>query len=486
MDNNIALQVQTPDAMKNIGSMLGIANSAQKLQQGNVELEKHQIMLQERKGIQDLFRNPKQFTGEDGTPDYNKLIEEGMKVAPTTFPAMVPQIISAHKSSIEAKAALNTLNESQRASVGQYVMSLANDDPPTARKKLDALVETQPQLKPAVDMAWRYHLQPNENNPEGWKNAALKVGQSVMAPTAQASAITPSYVGTGSELKQTNPLAAASGAPDHIANTVAPSGQEVVETDALGNKYVVTRAPSGAIVNTRPMPGSGQGEKPKSFASFGPGDREAIPVLQKERDEARTVLLAAPVAHATNRGVLQEIDHVSATGVTGPAFQKLNSALGGGLDFSTPEKKASSYDLVGKYLERNALNAAASMGPQTNAYLEAQIKANGSLGYNPTAIKKITKLNDAIVSGSEAYQPGLEKAIAADPNKGVLAKREYDQAWAQNFDPLVMQLHNAQKDGDKSEIADIIKSLGGKDSARSKELVRKARNIEKLSTTGSI
>jgi hypothetical protein len=126
------------------------------------------------------------------------------------------------------------------------------------------------------------------------------------------------------------------------------------------------------------------------------------------------------------------------------------------------------------------------MGPQTNAGLEAQIVANGSVHYNPTAIKKITKLNDAIVSGNEAYQPGLEKAINADPSRGVLVKREYDQAWAQNFDPRIMMIYNATKSGDKQEVNSIITQMGGKSSPQVKELMKKAQNLHNLSQNGHL
>ena len=153
-----------------------------------------------------------------------------------------------------------------------------------------------------------------------------------------------------------------------------------------------------------------------------------------------------------------------------------------GAKFGTPEEKASAYDLVGKYLERNALQAAQAMGPHTNAGLESSIRANGSVGYNPTAIKKLTKLNDALVSGAEAYQPGLEKAIQSSPNQ-IFEKRKFDQQWAQNFDPRVMQLYNAKIAGDRKEIEDITKNLSDKDKA---ELARKAQAIERLSAQGHL
>ncbi|PEH66248.1 hypothetical protein CRM91_28715 [Burkholderia ambifaria] len=140
--------------------------------------------------------------------------------------------------------------------------------------------------------------------------------------------------------------------------------------------------------------------------------------------------------------------------------------------------------MVGKGLERSALQAAQSMGPQTNAGLAAQVAANGSTHYTPAAIKEITKLNDAITTGAQSYQPGLERAIAANPSAGVFAKRSFDQAWGANFDPRIYQMYNAAKSGDAAEVNSIVSSLGGKNSAQFKALMQKAANLQKLSNTG--
>ncbi len=192
-------QVQTQNPMNSIGSMMNIATGAQNLQRGaqdielkKLELQKNDISLAERKGIQDLFRNPEQFNDKDGNPDYNKLINEGMKVAPTTFPTMVPQIIAAHKSSIDAKAALNSLNDQQRNSAAAFVGSLGKDTPDVARSKLDAFGLLNPQLKPALDFAWNHNLKPAAGNPEAWGAAVNNVRKGVMTPGGQIESETPS------------------------------------------------------------------------------------------------------------------------------------------------------------------------------------------------------------------------------------------------------------------------------------------------------
>lgn len=483
-DYTIASQVKIPDAFATIGNMVNTASNMQNIQRGNVALEKERIMLGERKGIQQLFQKPDAFVGEDGQPDYNKLINEGMKVAPTTFPTMVPQIISAHKSALDAKASMNTLNAQQQASVGQYIMSLGDDKPDTARTKLEEFAKLNPQLKPAMDFAWKFHLEPTINNPEAFKAATLKMGQAAMAPSQQQSAITPSGpVMTNNAqigMMNVNPMAGNTGiVPNTLVNNQIPldARQTVGTNPTTGMPQTTTKDAFGNVQGVTATPTGGTPQ-------MAPGDAQELPALVEHRTAARAAIANAPDLHQNARGILDEIDKVTATGQAGPALQKINSLLG--TKFGGREEQASSFDLLGKYLERSALQTAQTMGPHTNSGLETVKAAQGSTAYNPTAIKKITKLVDANVTGTEAYQPGLEKAISAAGPQGVLATRQYQQQWGQNYDPRMMLIFNATKSGDKDTVKDVVKSLGGVDSRAYKEFVQKTKNIEALSQNGRL
>lgn len=261
-------------------------------------------------------------------------------------------------------------------------------------------------------------------------------------------------------------------------NTLSPDARQTVIPNAVtGGVSVQNKDANGNITGITNPPTQGV-YVPQ------PGDAEARPVLQAERDSARMQATNAGMQHENNRIVLSNIDNVGATGVSGPAFRNIASAFG----FNPGDAKdpATAYDMVGKGLERSALQAAQSMGPQTNAGLDAQIKANGSTGYTPTAIKEITKLNDALVSGTQAYQPGLERAISSNPSAGVFAKRQFDQAWGANFDPTVFRYYNAIKNGDVAEQQSIVNQLGGLNSKGYSAMMQKAKNLQSLSNTGGL
>jgi hypothetical protein len=494
-DQNIALGVQVPDAMKNISGMLNFANQAQQYQQGNVALQKEQIVLGERKAIQSLFQNPQAFTAPDGTTDYQKLINEGMKVAPTTFPTMVPQIIQAHKSSIEAQESLNKLTSNQRDQVGQFVMSLGSDTPDVARKKLDGLLQTNPQLKPAIDFAWKYSLEPAAANPQVWQQATLKVGQAAMAPGAQATAMTPAgpTVNTGQTTQQinTNPMAGPVGAtvPGTAANiAVAPGALETIETDPLGNRFVVSRSPQGAILSSRPVPGSsmpGAGGQPApspGFTNLAPGQAQDIPIVTKERADINTAAATVPTQRFNNKQIL-DLSTTDLLNSTGTGAQRISSILGAvgvpaGSDYATNVQK------LGHYLALQTQQNAKVMGANTDQSRDISEAASGSLKMTPDALKSVAKVNDAFATGLEKFNQGMEAAIR-NAGGNILAARDFKNAWSSTFDPNVYRYANALQSGDKAEIDAILGSPGSAErQKRAKELAVKSQRLNSLSTEG--
>ncbi|HEX8106703.1 MAG TPA: hypothetical protein VF516_03195 [Kofleriaceae bacterium] len=492
-DQTIATQIQTPDAMKSISGLLNAAGSMQQVRSQGIDLQKKEQANKERLAVQQFMSNPDNFQ-TNGRIDLDKVNKAIPSIAPLTGSEVIDKLSTLSQNQTQALEAKQKLTQSQRAIVAGPIGVLGRagiNDPAAYARELQSLKETNPD-NPDLHRLIDAYSNTLKLVPAGEhvSKTAVKASQSLMSPDAQQTSLTPTVglTNTGGALAETISTPSVAGNAPSITMTgrqqpltLSPGSQETMQTDQLGNPIVVTKSPQGTIVNTRPAPGAGVG------LQLRPGDAQAIPVLEAERTSARNILSSAPIAHTTNKGILDELNNVISTGQTGGFMAKVASITGaspvGGTD---AERAASAYDLIGKYTERNALEAAKAMGPGTNAGLEAAIKANGSAAYNPTALKKITKLNDAIVSGAEMYQPGLEKAISANPQRGVLAKREFDQAWAQNFDPLVMQIHNAQQAGDKAELQDLIKSIGGKDSARAKDVIRRAKNLEKLSADGRL
>ena len=493
IDAKIPLSYQQPDAFKTLGSLMDVAKGAQSLQRGGIALEQERGQLEARKRVAEVIQNADFRDPETGLFDLNRAAPAMLQADPKNYIAgdMIKNLAGANNDLITVKKATLGLADTSRAMLGAAVGAMAND-PGISKGKvgsvLDQLEQQAPDTKPIIGV-WRKHLGGLADDPKALREAVMMARSQVMPPTAQIESQTPGGLpfntGQVSGVINTKPTAGETGVvPGTMTqNVVPPTGAEQVGTDALGNPVRVVRDARG-VITLEPMNTRGgsapQGASTPMF-SFPPGESpKTKEALEGERQTALQALSQAPVMRETNRGILREIDQVIATGKAGPFIQGLASRAG--VAFETAEQKSAAYDVLGKYLERNAIAAAQGMGPHTNAGLEAQIKANGSVEYSPTALKKITKLNDALVSGVEAYQPGLEKAITGSPNQ-IFAKRQFDQAWAQNFDPRIMMLSNAVKAGDRREIEDLTRGMSAAEKA---ELARKAKAIEALSTKGSL
>lgn len=505
-DNNIALGVQVPDAMKSISGMMNFAGQAQSLQSGRQTIESNELNLQksrqgnkERIATQEFMSNPENWQ-TDGRIDLGKM-NTLTKIAPMTGADTIQKISTLDSAQTAAKQASQGLDQSGRAIVAGPIGVLGRmnvTDPNTYLKELDnirTINKGNSNIEKLVD-SYKTIIQNTQAGPH-IPQMAVTASQSLLNPSEQQTALSPTATtaNLGGTINQAIVQPAVGGnapsvqiASEPLAKpTLAPGSLETIEADALGNKTIVSRSPQGSILSTRPMPQGQQTPNPQQAPqpqfSAAPGDLTSVPVLEGERNQARNILASAPIAHTTNQGILDELGKVTSTGQTGGFIARARSIVGAIPGATDSERAASAYDLIGKYTERNALEAAKAMGPGTNAGLEAAIKANGSAAYNPTALRKITLLNDALVSGAEAYQPGLEKAIAANPQRGVLAKREFDQAWAQNFDPRIPMLDRAIKDEDMATVDEIKKQAGPRGM---NDLLRKAQNIDRLSSKGRL
>lgn len=498
IDPSIPLSAKTPDGMSSLGSFVNTANAMRTYQTGQIQQQRAQVDLEQaqgaldaRKAVAQVMADPDMRDPDTGLLDLNKLAPAIQAADPKNYVwhEALRNTAAVNSDMMKLKATAMNLSNDQQAYVGQRVGAVIAD-PSADRKDLDTTLDdiqkTMPSVKPQLDII-RGHVNSLDAESAGkWRQVAT-VFRNQAFPLAMQAPQT-ALVGTGANTvpTQTNALNSPPGpiaGATTIPNEVAPAQRETVVSDVAGNPTIVPRAPQGQIGAPRPMPGSAQ----PPLISFPPGESpETKAAFEHERQGALQAVSQAPVLHATNRGVLEEIDKVAATGTLGPRMQNIMSAAGvslpKGWGGASAEEKASAYDMIGKYLERNALTAAQAMGPHTNAGLESQLRAQGTVAYNPTAIKKITKLNDALVTGSEMYQPGLEAAINSSPNQ-IFAKRQFDAQWAQNFDVRTMQLYNAQKAGDTQEIEDIKKSLGPAGMA---EIQRKVKNLQLLATQGHL
>ena len=313
------------------------------------------------------------------------------------------------------------------------------------------------------------------HNPQGLKQAFQNVLMANSGAGGQINANQPSYTSTGGSLQQTNPFA--TGSQPSMPVTLGPQNVEAIEKDPVGNSWVVTRTPSGAIVGTRPMPGStspGGG----GFPSFTPGQAQEIEGAQKEVTNVRQAADQAPILHNINQNILR----LSGDTSTGPGTAYWKNALGALVPIADL-KNVNDYQEIGKFLEQNAVRAMQSMGGNpSDARLGAALAANGSPSFNPQALQEVTKFNDAANTALSSYRQGLDKAVGLK-NSDYTALARYKSDWAKNMDVNIYRLQNALQSGDQGELQKLKSDLGANGL---KTLAQKRINLETLTQTGRL
>lgn len=491
IDPTIPLQAQAPSfdqSLKPISSMLGLQTGMQQLQAAKLQNTQLGSQVAERDALGKIDWN--QFRDKAGNLDPIAAGNAALQASPAFYgPALAKQFNEVAKDQTTIKKGIQDLNQSQRADIGSGLGALAMN-PKTTTKDVLGWAAQYSEQNPGAAPLLMTALKHAPTDPAQLNQWLITSRNSVLPATSQGSSVNPVSTGGGTQFVSTNQFQPDNvqqvGAP--IANTVAPTQAEEIQTDALGNKYIVQRGPNGAILNTRPVPGSysgvgGQGgqQPPSGPVTMPPGGAAGIDDAAKEVTAARASANSAPVLHDLNRSIIAEADKGMNTGQLGSLTQKLASATG----YNLGSQSATDYNVLGKLLERSALTAAQGMGPHTNAGLDAQVRANGSLDYTPQAIRKIAVLNDALTSGAEHYRTGMEAALQAN-GQNPMAKRAFDQQWAANFDPRIMRLENAASSGDKKEIASVFSELGGQNSKAAQDLKRKMINLKALTDQGHL
>jgi hypothetical protein len=487
-------------ATQSLSSLAQLQNIRQQNQMMQAETQNLQQSVQyntqmqnERNTFSQAMQDPNApFKNPDGTIDYDKMQQWAATNTPLVGSEYGSQIMQLAQHVNQYKTTLSSMADSDMQRTNAVLHSFMGPngqpitDPQTMTGQLSALKKTLsgPGAR-YVDMATEA-IQKSGSNPQLLQTALGQLARDTTPASTQASQMQGATqmlnngaqtlpVTTNGEYGQAPGMA--TGTPG-IPNQIGPEGRQQVTTNPTSGAYnVVNRDANGNIIGVTNAP-------TQNVYQPQPGDAEQKPILAAQRQAAQDQFLAAGAQHENNRIVLSNIDNVAATGSSGQAMRNIASAMG--LNIGPGVDAATAYDMVGKGLERSALQAAQSMALSTNAGLEAQIRANGSLHYTPQAIKEITKLNDALTSGSQAYQPGLERAIAANPSAGVFAKRQFDQAWGANFDPIVFRYYNAIKNSDTAEQQAILKQLGGTNSKAYSTMMQKAQNLQQLSNTGNL
>jgi hypothetical protein len=277
------------------------------------------------------------------------------------------------------------------------------------------------------------------------------------------------------------------GASGQVAQTQVPASAQQTPGTAMGPRGVPTVVQKGQFgtVQQNAMPVQGQTTNAPLTYPQGESPQTAAP-LYALRDQAQAAAAQAPAQHFNNKQILD----LTPDAFTGTGSGKLASVMNSvGLSEFIPKSAADIGPATAQLRHFIALqveNNASSMGANTDA--ARQLAANAVLPSDSPgeAIKKITKVNDAYVSGAEAFNKGMQAAITSPDNqKDIFAARDFQNQWSQTFDPMVYILKNAKASGDNGTIDRVLGKPGSKERAsKAATYADKLIKLNMLTTAG--
>ncbi len=487
------------DPFSSLSGMVGTMQGLQNLQTGAIQQQRQQTQLTQEQAAMDAQRAMSGILADpemrlpDGTMDLNKFTQKAFQANPNN-PAwgkvasdMLSSLAQSNKSVVELKNASVGLGEVGLQYVGHAAGALSLDPTLTKDKVLNILdsvknVVPNSAAGPFIDVVNRM-IGPLEDKPEILAKALKDFRDRTFPLAAQQPQTTFVQSGTQAVPAQSNALAGPvgpmAGATPVQTGLVPPSQAQNVKTDLLDNPYIEEKTPDGRIVN---KPINANADAP--MLEFPKGESKQSAELQRTlRTSVNQAAAAVPEQHFNN----QQIIRLAKGTTTGEGAQIIANLKGAAAGLPWTSDEASNFNQLGHFLALQSNATAKQMGISTDFGRAGAEQAAGSTKWTGPAIERSAKINDALSTGLEYFNRGVEAAIKSPDNKiGPFALRDFQNTWAKNFDVNAARLLNASEHGDKKEISEIVTGLGGPNSVAAKELAKKAEILHKLSTEGHL
>ena len=494
---------------------LGIQQQQQQIQGTGMQLQAQTQANNERQALVQLMQDPNSGVfNEDGSPNLAVATKKIMSVAPQTGADMVSKLTTLSTNHSKAMDASSEMTDKERARVSGMATALeaigANPTQVKAAYDYAASQYSDPNLQRYLQATSNtIGMMPPDTSPEVVRGTLQKVRAAMMPAEEQQTTYAPKpgfltpgeTPQTGAEL---NPNRLNFGTPNgvNVAPQVGVSAQQSTQASNVPGAapVIVTKAPSGQIVSATSaagLPQSPQGsdlnriqaqrqyllQQLQDPANNNPTTQASIKALMQKLDQqasgggafeqlppgenaqTRDALTAARGAAnaqaaqagnlaSNNKQILQILDSGTTTGSNAGAVQKVMGAIG--LNWSNSE--ADNLNQLSHYLALQSQANVKAMGVHTDAGAETAGLASGTITMTPAALKSAVKANDALVTGSQAFNTGMENAI--QKSGSIFAARQFQNAWSQAFDPMVFRYANAIRDGDAAEKAKIEQQYG--------------------------
>jgi hypothetical protein len=457
-------QIQVPNGLNTLGSMMNIANSAQQLrnsqqeyQRGGVALQKEQALLQP--GIR---AGEASATTAEQQASQQKLVTLRAHVANTGSQLLDLLGTGATPDQVKDILIKNATNAGAPQSAIEQMLSQLPTDP----AQVDKFIVNK--AKGALDMT----TQLDKQFPAP---AMVDQGQYKVPIASGNSAL------TGVPAGQIQGMA--------VKNQITPTQQIITGTDAQGRPIATTIDPntmqpsvSGVPVTDKPN------ATPPAVLPLGKTQAQLDQYTARQQ-EVSDAAARVPDQHYANKQIKAVLDSggiFAPTGSNANLVRELGSAIGSPLG----SDNATNINTINHFLALQTQANEKAMGVNTDAGRSVSSSAAGSSVQDPVSLRRTVNINDATASALDFYNRGKEAAIKGyqgQPGMGVFAQQDFQNAWTQaygRYGPYAMRLLNAGQTGDKAEADAVIKELGGKKSPQFQQMLFDANKLDNLATKG--
>ena len=262
-------------------------------------------------------------------------------------------------------------------------------------------------------------------------------------------------------------------------NTSAPYSTPI--TDVTGRTSIQQRDARGNIIGVAPYPtrpanpSANQPSQQQEFFNIPVGEtKEGLIEVQAIRKAANNAAAAVPGLHDNNRQVVRLAKSTS----TGDGADILRNLGGGYALLPWTTDSATNFDKLGHYIANNNIALSQQAGLGTDAGRELTAQTSGSKKFTQEAVVGIAKTNDALATGADLFNRGIENNIKRTGNP--FAARDFKNQWAQTVDVNALRLYNSIITNDKDEMRDVVKNIGGIKSEQYKTLLKRIDKMNSL------
>jgi len=520
-----------PQQQMSLGDLMNIASSAQAYQQaqqlnplavqkatadvqsaqqtaqgGAVDLQQKQTGFKEAQAIKEaIASNPDQFmtNGKFDTAKLNKVIPQ---IAPLTAAEQIDRYTKVANSQALADSAKLGLTKDQKSIFGSTISALGYagvDDPAKYSEAIQNIIKAHGNDKDMVDLGTAYTKILGLSDPGAHiSNAAVQLGQSLMSQSEQASALRPTARLTPTGQVETTTPSVGGKQPEVTLSQAQGQNPNLGVQEINGVKYNVTTAKDGSLV-LKPINLAGGGG---GGASAGAGTtaaragtqaapsqpkliNEDMPVntsgplqlnkQQQDRYDAGKAMLDSATKASQNasesqqniRTVRQNIN-AAAGSVPGQTIRNIKQWFAG-----DPQT-----EVLTKNLIEQGIRSAESMGLKTDQGRADAEAINGSKNISREGLSQILDRAEAANAAAKAYAKGLAAYENNHPTNGLIHANKFQQAWADNYDPIIFKALNLVNSGKPKTEIELERSrlLSGLSPERRKEFGSKAANLELL------